>query len=184
MKKAICLLCLLLLTGCSESSELERGMALRGRLLQAASCSFDAEVTADYGETVYSFALSCVGDPKGNLTFTVAAPESIAGITGSISAQSGALTFDETALQFDLLADGQTAPVTAPWIVLNTLMGGYLTAAGKEESGLRLTLDDRYEEDALTVDVWLNGEDLPERAEILYDGRRILSLTIRNFTIV
>ena len=159
-------------------------MALRGRLQQASSCSFEAEVTADYGETVYSFTLSCVGDAKGNLTFTVAAPESIAGITGSISAQGGALTFDETALQFDLLADGQTAPVCAPWIMLHTLMGGYLTAACQEESGLRLTLDDRYEDGALTVDVWLDGEDLPEKAEILFDGRRILSLAIRNFTIV
>ena len=49
---------------------------------------------------------------------------------------------------------------------------------------LRLTIDDSYEEDALTLDIWLNGQDIPIRAEILYDGRRILTLEIENFQIM
>jgi hypothetical protein len=53
-----------------------------------------------------------------------------------------------------------------------------------EEDLLRLTIDDSYEEDALKVDIWLDETDTPVRAEILYDGRRILTLIIKNFTIV
>ena len=186
MKKfGVLVILLLLLTGCSNASkEIERGMALRSKLLQASSCTFDAEITADYGDKVYTFAMSCQGDPKGNLTFTVTAPETIAGITGKISSEGGRLTFDDTALQFDLMADEQVTPVSGPWIFLKTLRSGYLTSACTEEEQLRLSIDDSYEEDALTVDIWLDEQDTPIRSETLYDGRRILTLKIENFTIV
>ncbi len=186
MKKALGLLVLLIcLPGCSgEPREIERGMALRTRLLQAAACSFDADITADYGDKVHQFSLHCQGNGQGDITFTVAAPESIAGITGTISEEGGKLTFDGVALQFDTMADGQASPVTAPWILLKTLRGGYLTSACMEEDLLRLTIDDSYEEDALQLDIWLDQEDLPVRGEILYDGRRILTLDVKNMVIV
>ena len=175
---------LLFLTGCSNSSkEIERGMALRAKLLQGSSCSFDAEITADYGDKVYTFDMSCQGDPQGDMTFTVTAPETIAGITGTVCDEGGQLTFDNTALHFDLLADDQLSPVSGPWILLKTLRSGYLTSACMEDDRLRLTIDDSYDEDALTLDIWLNTEDVPTRAEILYDGRRILSLDVKNFVI-
>lgn len=185
MKKVGVLVVLLLfLTGCSDvSSEIERGMALRAKLLQASSCTFDADITADYGDKIYTFSMSCQGDPKGNVTFAVTAPETISGITGTIDQEGGKLTFDDTALQFDLLTDDQVTPVSAPWILLKTLRSGYLTSACVEDDKLRLTIDDSYEDDALQLDIWLNGDDLPERAEILYDGRRILSLDVKNFVI-
>lgn len=185
MKKfGVLVILLLLLTGCSNASkEIERGMALRSKLLQASSCTFDAEITADYGDKVYTFAMSCQGDPKGNLTFTVTAPETIAGITGKISSEGGRLTFDDTALQFDLMADEQVTPVSGPWIFLKTLRSGYLTSACTEDEQLRLSIDDSYEDDALHLDIWLDAGDIPTRAEILYDGRRILTLTVKNFGI-
>lgn len=186
MKKAgVMVILLLFLTGCSGAShEIERGMALRSKLLQANSCTFDVDITADYGDEVYTFAMVCQGDANGNVTFSVKEPETIAGITGTVSDDGGKLTFDDTALQFDLMADDQVTPVTAPWILLKTLRGGYLTSACMEEEKLRLTIDDSYEDDALTLDIWLNAEDIPVRCEILYDGRRILSLNVTNFTIL
>ena len=53
-----------------------------------------------------------------------------------------------------------------------------------EEGAVRLSIDDRYEEDALHLDIWLDAESLPSRADIFYDDRRILSLTVKNFTVV
>lgn len=185
MKKTVGLLLLVfLLSGCSGASrEIERGMALRAKLLKATCCSFDTQITADYGDKTYQFSMACQGDAQGNLTFTVTAPETIAGITGQVTSQGGKLTFDDVALQFDLMADDQVTPVSAPWILLKTLRSGYLTAAGMEGDQLRLTVDDSYEDDALTLDIWLDGDDLPVRAEILYDGRRILSLSVANFQV-
>lgn len=186
MKKAGLLLFLVVfLTGCSgESKEIERGMALRARLLQASSCTFDAEITADYGDKIHTFSMACQTDEKGKLTFCVTAPETISGITGKLDEEGGKLTFDDVALHFDLLAEGLLSPVSAPWIFMKTLRSGYLTSAGMEEGQLRLSIDDSFEEDALHLDIWLDEQDIPVDADILYDGRRILSLKVRNFTIV
>jgi len=172
-----------MLCGCSgKEEELDRAVGLRMKLLNS-GCTFDTEITADYGDEIYEFAVSCEADAEGNLAFTVTAPESIAGITGLIDQEGGKLTFNDTALTFPLLADGQVSPVSAPWIFLKTLRGGYLTAAGMEEELLRLTIDDSYEENALQLDIWLNTEDQPIRADILYDGCRILALTVSKFQI-
>lgn len=186
MKKTGVLLLLLvfLLTGCSgKKDEIERGMELRGKLLRANTCSFDADVTADYGKEVYEFGMHCETDEHGDFLFTVTSPETISGITGKVTREGGKLTFADAALQFDLMAEGQVTPVSAPWLLLKTLRSGYLTAAGMEEELLRLTIDDSYEDDALQVDVWLDGENLPTRGEILYDGRRIVTLALTNFEI-
>lgn len=159
-------------------------MALRSRLLKASSCAFDAAVTADYGDALYEFNMACQADDRGDVTFTVSEPESISGIRGIISSKGGQLTFDDTALAFDLMADGQVSPVSAPWLLLKTLRGGYLTAAGMEGELLRLTMDDSYADDALQLDIWLDGENLPVRAEVLYGGRRILTVNVTNFQIL
>ncbi|MGM9549802.1 MAG: hypothetical protein ACI3V5_08145 [Faecousia sp.] len=176
---------LLFLTGCSGTSkEMERGLALRSELLKASECRFSCEITADYGDKVYAFSMDCQGDPQGSLTFAVTSPETIAGITGGVSESGGKLTFDDTALQFDLMADDQITPVSAPWIFLKTLRSGYITSAGMDGERLRLSIDDSYEDDALQLDIWLSGENRPENAEILWGGRRILSLRVSNFEIV
>ena len=182
MMAAVCIL--LLLTGCGKhDEELDRAMALRAKLLTA-SVTFEAEITADYGDEVHTFSVYCEGDNQGNLGFRVTAPETIADISGRIEAGEGNLTFQDTVLAFPLLAEDQLSPVSAPWIFYMTLRGGYLTAAGMEEDLLRVTIDDSYDDDALTVDIWLDAADTPIRAEILYDGRRILTLTIENFQIL
>lgn len=184
MKILAAVLALILLSGCTSHDEaLDRAMALRAELLTS-SVSFDAEITADYGDEVHTFTVYCEADAQGNLGFRVTAPESIAQITGRIEAGEGKLTYADTVLAFPLLAEEQLSPVSAPWIFYSTLRGGYLTSAGMEDDLLRVTIDDSFEEDALTVDIWLDENDCPVRAEMLYDGKRIVTLAIRNFQIL
>lgn len=173
-----------MLTGCTgKRDELDRAMQLRAQLLACEKCSFDAKITADYGDSIQEFKLYCEGDNDGMLEFRVDEPETIAGITGRFSAGEGALTFGDTALHFPLLADGQVTPVSGPWILLKTLLGGYLTGCGQEDELLRLSIDDSYADDALQLEIWLDGENRPVQAEIIYDGRRILTLEVENFQI-
>ena len=184
MKIAIWVILVSLLLGCSaEDKNLDRAMELRAELL-AHGCSFEAEITADYGDKLHTFTLSCEADPMGNLGFTVKAPETVAGISGTIAADGGKLRFEDTVLAFPLLADGQVTPISAPWLLLKTLQGGYLTSAGMDGESLRLTINDSYEADALQLDIWLDQENHPIRADILYDGRRILALSVINFQIL
>lgn len=184
MKRIAALLCMvLLLTGCAETDRtMDRAMAFRSRLLGAGGCSFDADITADYGDKSYTFSMACTADERGALTFSVTKPESISGITGSVSATGGKLTFDDKALSFALMADGLVTPVSGPWVLLKTLRSGYLTSCGQEGEYLRLAIDDSYEADALHLDIWLGEGDLPVRGEILWQGRRLLSITVTNFT--
>ena len=175
---------LLIFSGCSgKNDELDRAMELRAKLLGCTSCSFDATVTADYGDELYTFGMACTGDPTGDLAFTVTAPDTIAGITGKFEGEKGLLTFDEFALEFPRLTDDQITPVSGPWILLRTLQGGYLTSCGPDGDNLMVTINDSYEDDALTLDIWLNAENRPVRAEILYEGRRIVTMDIENFSI-
>lgn len=182
MKRLSVLLTLiLLLSGCGfGGNELDRAMHLRADLL-ASDCMFRAVITADYGDTLHSFAMDCQLDTAGNLTFTVAAPEGLAGITGTISESGGKLTFDDTALAFPLLADGQFSPISGPWILMRTLRSGYITGCGMEDDLLRLSIDDSYDTDALRLDIWLDEKDHPLRGEILWKGRRILTVEVDGF---
>lgn len=177
--------CVLFLSGCSMSrGNMADALAFRESLLKANGCAFQGEITADYGDEIYSFCVDCAADGEGNITFTVTQPESISGISGEIFSSGGRLTFDDTVLGFPLLADGELSPVSAPWIFLNSLRSGYMISCGQEEDGLRLTVNDSYEEDALQLDIWMKNGSEPYYAEILWQGRRVLSLEIDNFEIL
>lgn len=182
-KIAVCLL-FLFLSGCAENDELQTGMELRSRLLQSSQCSFSVDIQADNGQEFSEFSMDCTADAKGSIRFTVTAPESISGISGTLSADGGALTFDDMALDFGLFPEGELSPVSAPWIFLNTLRSGNLISACEEDGRIRLSVDDSYDEDALRLDIWLEDSNLPVRAEVLRQGRRILTLDVRSFTIL
>ena len=66
---------------------------------------------------------------------------------------------------------------------MKTLRAGFITSAGSEEKMTRLSIDDRYEDDALHLDVWLEESGTPVKAEVLYRERRILSMDVKNFTL-
>ena len=87
MKKLRLLLILcFLLTGCrAEDDCLRQGISLREKLM-AQRCSFTAQITADFGDKLYTFSMGCSTDQQGNVSFIVLAPESISGISGTLSA--------------------------------------------------------------------------------------------------
>lgn len=175
-------LCVLLLAGCSSQGDLGQVTSLRQELLSANGCTFQADITADYGDYLHVFNMVCSGDKEGNLEFTVSRPESIAGITGRITDNSANLTFNDKVLGFALLADGQFSPVSAPWILLKTLRSGYIRSIANTKQGTSIRIDDSYNDDALQVDILLDDNNLPLSAEIVWQNRRILSMKITEFT--
>lgn len=161
-----------------------QALQLRERMLASEGFTFDVTVTSDYGTYLHSFVLRCSADANGKTTFEVIAPDSISGITGWIDDDGGKLTFDEEILVFSPLADGQISPVTAPWILIRTLLGGYITSCANTEGGLELTIDDSYADDALSLMIRLDKELNPCSAEIIWQNRRILSMRVENFRIL
>ena len=78
------------------------------------------------------------------------------------------------------MADGQVTPVSAPWLLIKTLRGGYLKACAPSDGGIEISIDDSYEEDALHLRICTAG-DVPASGEIFWQGRRVLTLTVENF---
>ena len=179
----ILLIAVLTLSGCSGDTT-DTALRVRQQIYNSGGCTFTAVVTADYGDSLYEFEMECQTDASGDLHFYVVSPQTIQGITGYIRDKGGELTFDDQVLAFELLADGQITPVSAPWIVMRTLRSGYLNGVADIDTGTMLTIDDSYDEGALKVNIWLDEKDLPVCAEIVYDGRRILSIQISGFAYV
>lgn len=182
--KRLAVLLVIFLTGCGVRHEaLDRAMSFRAKLMASQGCAFDAVITADYGEELQKFSVSCQTDAQGNLSFTVAEPESIAGISGTVAADGGDLRFDDKVLSFPLLAQGQVTPVSAPWILVRTLLGGNVIACTEEDGMLRISAEDGFGNDALQLEIWLE-DNRPEFTEIVWQNRRIVTLEIENFRIL
>lgn len=173
-----------LLTGCKNADSIEPGIALREQLLQANECRFTVVITADYTEYTYTFTLDCISDKNGNITFCVIEPESIRHVTGRIDSEGGRIVFDDQILAFPLIADDQLTPVSVPWLLMRTLRGGYISAGGKDGDNFKLQMDDSFEEDPLTLDIWLDDKYQPIHCDFLWRNRRILTAEIKNFSIL
>ena len=184
-KLALFLCCIpIFLSGCAAAEPEQTPLQFRTALVQAGGCSFTADVTADYGESVAAFTLDCTFTPDTGASLTVTAPESIAGITARADESTAYVTFDDTQIGFSLLAGGMLAPLAAPYVLGQCWAGEYIDCTGAEDSCLRTTYRMGYDEQELVVDTWFSCEPLaPVRAEISFEGRMVLSASISNFVL-
>lgn len=181
---AALVMAMVFLTGCHAATDsLQPGLTLREKMLSGDSCQFRAEVRADFGETEYTFSLDCRAEKDGTVQFKTLEPQSIADISGYVDQQSGKLTFDEAVLTFPHLADGELSPVCGPWLFYKALTSGYLRACGADGDMVRLTIDDSFRGENMTVEVWLES-GIPVCAEIIWQGRNILTLSVSDFRIL
>lgn len=181
MKKWLPLL-LVFLLGCSGADPaMEEALELRSRLLAASAISFEAEIGADYIDSIEQFTLDCAFDGTDRMTFTVTEPSDIAGLSGSCTGTEGTVEFDDTVLAFPLMADGRLSPLAGPWVLVKALKEGAIIAVSKEGELLHVTVDDSYADDALTVDVWIEAGEI-EEAEIAWEGRRCLTMDVDGFS--
>ena len=173
------------LTGCSGSkSGIEPGLLLRKKLNAGTGCSFDVTITADYTDKIYTFGMNCKVDENGKLDFTVTAPESIAGISGTVSESGAGLTFDNQILACEMLADSMISPVISPWLMIRSIRGGYISACSESGDKSCIRIDDSFQGSNLQTVVWVDKQLLLCGAEFLYSGKRILSLEVANFVIL
>lgn len=185
MKLAVTVILIVcMLSGCKPGDDLlEQATGLRKTILAANGCTFQTVITADYDDVLYTFQMDCIGDSTGAIRFTVTDPETISGITGTISREMSALTFDDKILSFPMLAEDQLTPVSAPWIFYNTLRSGYITGCSREGDGFCIYIDDSFEENPLHLEITTDSQMQPSFAEIIWQDRRILSMDIRGFTV-
>lgn len=172
------------LLGCRHQNDAMNWLlTFRQELTQSSNITFQTVVTADYNDTFYSFSMLCDYDQNGKMAFTVTAPETIRDIQGTIHSSGGNLTFDDQILAFNSMASGRISPVSAPYILMQALRSGYISAAGKLGAGYCVTIDDSYEDDALTLQINFEN-NVPVYGEIFWEQRRILTLQIEDFQFI
>jgi hypothetical protein len=173
------LLCLLTACGGTDD-QMQAALDLRTRLL-ADGCSYTAQVTANCGETAYTFTLACRSGSEGT-TFTVLEPEAIAGITASMATGETTVTYDDMVLVFDDLAAGTVSAAAAPGILYSSWTGGYIQSCGKEGDQTMATFLLGYDDEELRVDTWLDENGQPVSAEVYSGETKILTCTLTDFT--
>lgn len=179
------LLPVLLLFGCAgDQSSMDGVFMLRNELESCQKCSFSAKIAADYGSSIYEFVMHCSYERNGNMSWELTEPQTIAGIKGYIQNGSGQLTFDEEIVAFEMLADEQITPAASPWLLLEAIRGGYIRSCGEAGGKTRIQIDDSFANVQFYVDVWLDADNVPVRGEIVWQGRRIMSIDINEFIIV
>lgn len=184
---AILVLILLMFSSCTKEgqhSELQPAMDFRAGLLNSGGAQFTAEVTADYGEEVYTFTLDCKYVTDGTTEIDVAAPDTLCGIKAQIENDTGRLTFFDTELTFGTLADGTVTPLSAPAVLGRCWQSAYIASSGKEEKTLRVSYEDGFDADQLLVDTWFSQKGIPIYAEICYNESCVLKLTISDFSLL
>lgn len=178
------LLCLLTACGSKETDALQAPMKFRTQLLDAGGCTFSAAVTADYGDSVQQFTLLCDCRTDGTASMEITAPETVAGIRADIEKSGGKLTFEDTAVGFGTLADGNVAPIAAPSLLVSAWTEAYISAAGSEGTQLRVTYEKGYNEEQLFVDCWFDEKNIPICAEICYNDKTVLKMELTDFSFV
>lgn len=176
------LLLLLPLWGCAgQESSLDEALRFRASLTQAGGCSFVGRITADFGDSVEVFTVSCRASAEGTTELTLLEPETLEGVTAVVSQDGGTVTYDGLMVEFGLLAQGNLIPAAAPAVVAGCWSSAYISCAASDADSYRVTYERDYEEKRLTVDTFFkNG--LPYYAEVCYNQTCVLQMEISDYT--
>ena len=176
----VVLLVALFLFGCSKTY-VDRGVELRNAFHGSKGVIFSTEITADYGDKLYTFIVRCTTDKNGTLSFVVVEPTSIADITGFVDETGGKITFDDRVLAFPSLADDLITPVSAPWLFVRAIRSGCIKGSDSLPGGAYIMIEDSFRDNMFEVVVACDQAGVPNGGEIIWEGRRIITLEIEDF---
>lgn len=189
MRRALALVLAITLTfglaACGGGGDRERTEEFLTRAQGAASISLEAELTALSGEKVLEYTLSC-GYTDHEAQVCVLAPETLAGITATVSGTELDLSYQGAALETQLLTEGGIAPVSVLPQMLAALATGHLDRLGKGDwAGEDCITAELLVEDTCTVALWLEeGSLTPLYGELWENGNRTAYWTVTAWELV
>ena len=161
---------------------MQTAMDLRTDLLEQ-GCSFTAEIQAHLPEGTAEFALQCACAPDGTATLEVSAPDTISGISATVQPGGENVSFDDVALEFGLMADGQVAPMVLPQLLFSCWTGGYIREAGTDKELYSAVYLQGYGDRELAVEQWFTPEGIPTGADFWFGVDNVASVTVSDFTL-
>lgn len=172
LKLAVPMMILLLLCACGAgNTSAQTPIAFRTSLNESIECSFTVAVTADYGEYIREFLLSCETGPD-SAGLTVLEPEVARGIRAEVSGEDAQVSFEDTVLAVEDFSSRRISPMAAPYILSEAWRGGYISATGMDGEYESVEYLLGYGTEELTITTFFSDE-LPVRAEIS-DGENVL----------
>ena len=159
---------------------------VRAHFASLDSCTAHLKIISDLDESVLEFESDYVYNREDSDSFTLTAPESVAGIGGRISGEkNGAFTLQYNDLQLDDIAPRHTGltPADAWFCLLNDLRHAVPAQVWSERTNGESLLVLRYEnaDDSVEKQVWLRQSDLqPVYAELYEDGARVLTIQVES----
>jgi len=188
----ICVLMMtLLLCGCGmvdgENGPQERALDIRGEYLASNGCTAKLDVTADYGQRVYTYTIDVVVTGEDTV-ITVAAPEEVAGVTAHLSGADNWLEYDGAVLETGPLDENGLTPLSAVPVLLESARSGFMDSCAMERLGEQETVrvlcrdpEVHYgqgREISLWFDTYSHGL---VRGEIAVDGYRVIMCEFEQF---
>ncbi len=181
--KRLILLCLslaVLLCGCAAAGnrEKEEFLRLRTELIAREEVSLRAELTADYGERVYTYVLEYRGSGSRG-TLRVEEPAEIRGVEALLEDGRVTLQYDGAVLDTGAIA-GNLSPLQLFPLLVQTWKSGSVRECWRESldgADCLAVLFDLTEagEDTLLCRSWFSRDSLqPLQAELEADGRTLL----------
>ena len=149
---------LVLLCGCGRSAEMS-AEDVRAHFASLDSCTAHLKIISDLDESVLEFESDYVYNREDSDSFTLTAPESVAGIGGRISGEENRA------------------------FTLNDLRYAVPAQVWSERTNGESLLVLRYEnaDDSVEKQVWLRQSDLqPVYVELYADGARVLTIQVES----
>ena len=196
MKKRLCALMMTLvlpLTACGggEGNEAEETLSkIRGQYLELTACSGHADLTADYGQRVYTYGVDFTWQKEGETLLTLTAPELVAGTTARIHAGETALEYDGVMLETGPLNPEGLSPIDALPALLTYAREGFAAECvleGTEGEAKKLHVICRDPEvqpgEGTEADLWFSSETgTLLRGELSQDGYTVIQCEITGFS--
>lgn len=182
LRRGTAALCLLTtLCSCGGQTPEQRLTRVRSYYKEMQSLTAQAELTADYGERVYSYQVQMEGNAEAG-KMTVLGPENITGTVLEWADGETGLEYDGVSLETGPLTAGGLSPADCIPAILNACQEGELLSLSEEKDGT-LTAELKNPLDgSVTVTCVLDGESLNlRRAELSEGGQTVMTVTFTEF---
>lgn len=190
------MIALLILTGCGEreTDSQQQALALRTTYLSMTACQSTLQVTADYGQRVYTYEMNMTwqGDTtEGETTLVITQPDVIAGLTIVATEGESILEYDGISMETGPLYENGPSPVETIPYFLESIRSGFIGECGYElvgeEEQLRLVCRDPDTPSGTgeEITLWFSKEDgLLRRGELAIDGVTMITCIFEDFSMV
>lgn len=162
----------------------------RTRYLEMTGCTGHADITADYGQRVYTYGMDFSWQKDGETLLTLTAPEKVAGTSARIARGETALEYDGVMMATGPLDSAGLTPIDVIPALLEQTRAGYMAEYALEDwdGAQRLWAICRDPEEepghGLETQLWFEpttGALL--RGEVSEDGYTVIQSDFTGFTI-